>query len=164
MRLIAGTRELLAELAGRVDSQQVELLEELVTIAHAAVVLGEQPPRELERRFVARVRELADQAQHPRPELTTSFGIGRGFVDGIRQLRDGLELPRMDLVVDYLVRAAWELVPEPPEGDDELARRRWLGSYNLHSRLFPPRAESSPAEAVNQAQLALFAEDEPATS
>lgn len=144
VRLAVGTRELLAERAEKLATSPGLLLEQLVACAHGVIVLGE--PVGLAGVFIERLRWYVAQQQHPPAEVRTSYALGAAFVDGIRQLRDGLGLPRMDLVVEYLIRAACDVpLGDPPSGDDELARRRWAGSQNLHFQLFPQFAAQQPA-------------------
>jgi hypothetical protein len=133
----------LAELAARRPVTASVLLEHMVASAVEVIVRG-KPPGDDEQYFIAKVRELARAANHPRATTETSYALGAPFLEGIRQLQNELELRRNGLVVEYLVRAAWAVEPHGGnEGDDEITKRRKGASYNLHSRRPAPSSSSA---------------------
>jgi hypothetical protein len=134
----------LAQLAERAKLSSSLTLECLVTMAYDVLVLGRPIRNE---QLGPRMRELAAQREHAPKEVQTSFALDERHVDAIRELREALRLPRKDLVVEYVVRAAWEA---PPDGDggngdpeDPLDRSRRLARFhNVESSR--PRQRSLP--------------------
>ena len=165
-RLEAETPKLLAELGARARPKlsASQMLQCLVTFAFDAIVLG----RPTGHPFAVRVRELAQQQEHPRASADTSFTLDigpGGHLDAIRRLQVGLRLPRQGLVVDYVAQAAWEM--RPPDGDggsgekkeDPLDRSRRLASeHNVDGLRSAPLLTLVPPSPEPPPQLSLFEE------
>lgn len=158
-RLSAGVPELLEQLAKLNFTSSSNFLEGLVAKAEGPLVHGEDD--EHVARFIARVKVLAAGPQHPRADVRTGYYLGSAYVEGIRQLQNALVLPRIGLVVEYLVRAAWDVEGDDDGGEgDELQRRRRAGSRNLHNRR--PAAPSVLNRSPLPGQLRLLKVEEQA--
>lgn len=151
-------KEWLEQLAERRFTTATQLLEELIARAEGWIVQGEREPESA--RFMDRLLKWAAFGRFPRLDVKTSFSLGDAYIEGIRQLQNGLQLPRTGLVVDGLIRAAWDVEGDDDGGDgDELARRRRAGSRNLHDRRPAPVAHAALIRTPLPGQLRLLKEE-----
>jgi hypothetical protein len=129
--LLAETPGKLQEVAALADLSPSLAIEDLLVLAHGELVVGERCANP---RFIARLKELAGRGplEHARAEMRTSYLLEPYMVNVIRELRNQLQLPRRDLVVEYVIQAAWDEKPNDDGGGDKLARRRRVASCNLH--------------------------------
>ena len=133
--LAAGTPEKLAELAGQRELSSSLMLQSLLVEAYDAIVLAlSLDGKPFAQAFVPRVRELAAQDVHSPKEVRTGCVMTLEYVDAIRKLRVALKLPRRDLVVEYVVQAAWSMRRGPDGGGgkktDAFERGRRLARFH----------------------------------
>jgi hypothetical protein len=155
--LLADTPRKLEELAQLQHIGTSAALEDLLVLAHGELVVGERCANP---RFIARLKQLANRGEleHARAELRTSYSLEPYIVNVIRELRNGLQLPRRDLVVEYVIQAAWDEKPNDDGGGDKLTRHRRAASHNLHPRL--PAAPAALTRTPLPGQLRLLKVEE----
>jgi hypothetical protein len=156
--------ELVRKLAERHVLSGTGFVEKVVASAVRFIVRVQ--PNDPDKPFIARVRELAAQRPHPRAAVTVGYSVGDAFIDGIRQLQNSLGLPRQGLVVEYLVRAAWDVEGDDGGGNDgdEIERRFRSTSQNLHPLVTSPSDGPEPRKVPHQLRLVLLRGDDPPTS
>lgn len=156
--LLADTPRKLEEVAELKHVSPSMALEDLLVLAHGELVVGE---RCANARFIARLKVLANPVGrgHARAELRTSYLLEPYMVNVIRELRNELLLPRRDLVVEYVIQAAWDEKPEDDGSGDKLARRRRAASHNLHPRSLAPAVPAALIRTPLPGQLRLLKEE-----
>jgi hypothetical protein len=155
--LAAGTPAKLADVAEYSGVSSSMELQSLIALAHDAIVLREPiADKPFARAVVPRVLELASRKNHPSKEERTCYVMTLDYVDALRKLRVALELPRRDLVVEYLVQAAWEALGGGTPGGGRrkkpgvLSAGRRLASYhNVDS------SRAAPTDGASLLQLPL---------